>query len=216
MLVQKNCLKNFLSVVSPLCGKSVVKLHRFFVRYLFFFFGVLFCLSVEASAPSVLYLTWIHDPTSTMTIQWHTSDKEVLSQVNYRKEGESAWQESQGLSSLLSKTNILVHTVELDALEADCPYEFQLSPNREIYRFKTLPKDLSHPVKFVIGGDAYFYLKSFQRMNAEIAKCSPAFVVVGGDIAYTNGFRTFFKGKDWEIRRWRKFLKRVEEAARDS
>ena len=70
-----------------------------------------------------------------------------------------------------------------------------------------LPKDLSQPVRFVVGGDAYFYLSVLRKMNQQVAACDPDFVVVGGDIAYTNGRRAIFKGKGWEIKRWRTFLK---------
>ncbi len=48
-------------------------------------------------------------------------------------------------------------------------------------------------------------------MNAQIAAKDPDFVVVGGDIAYTNGTRAVFKGKEWEIKRWRTFLKEWKE-----
>ena len=34
-----------------------------------------------AKAPSILYLTWMHDPTTTMTVQWHSADRDPLSQV---------------------------------------------------------------------------------------------------------------------------------------
>ncbi len=50
-----------------------------------------------AKSPSVLYLTWIHDPCTTMTVQWHTSSDETMSQVEYRKTGESEWQTQDGI-----------------------------------------------------------------------------------------------------------------------
>src|ERR1700679_687065 len=40
-------------------------------------------------APSVLYLTWMHDPTTTMTVQWQSKGEDPLSEVFYRKMGES-------------------------------------------------------------------------------------------------------------------------------
>jgi acid phosphatase type 7 len=162
---------------------------------------------VAENAPSILYLTWMHDPTTTMTIHWHTTDEDRTSQVNYRKKGESQWKFKKGIYSTLPKTNSLVHTVELDELAPGEEYQFLLVGKRGIYQFCTLPKTLSRPVRFVVGGDAYFYLSVLRKMNERIASKDPDFVVVGGDIAYTNGRRAMFKGKGWEIKRWRTFLK---------
>lgn len=162
---------------------------------------------LEAASPSVLYLTWLHDPTTTMTIHWHTTDHTPQTVVYYRQQEKKKWLEAKGISSLVPKTNLLVHTVELDGLNPDSKYEFRVEKKGETYRFKTLPSSLSHPVRFVIGGDAYHQLDRFGKMNCQIAKYSPDFVVIGGDIAYTNGMRLFFKSRSWEVRRWRKFFK---------
>ena len=163
--------------------------------------------AAKVGAPSVLYLTWMDDPATTMTIHWHTSDKDRVSQVAYRKKGESEWLFKEGISALLNRTNLLIHTVELDELEPGGEYQFRLVGKKGKYRFQTLPKQLSRPVNFVVGGDAYFYLSVLRKMNGLIASCDPDFVVVGGDIAYTNGRRAIFKGRGWEIKRWRTFLK---------
>ncbi len=161
----------------------------------------------KAQSPSVLYLTWMHDPSTTMTVQWQTTDKDRISQVFYRKMGEKEWQLREGIHAELPKTNVLVHTVELDELEPGGEYQFRLFGKKGTFRFRTLPDVLTRPVKFVIGGDAYFYLSTLRRMNQQIAARDPDFVVVGGDIAYTNGRRAVFKGKGWEVKRWRTFFK---------
>jgi len=170
------------------------------------------CLSLSLSralekAPSVLYLTWMHDPTTTMTVHWHTTNKDRTSQVAYRKKGEGQWQFKEGIYGALPKTNLVVHTVELDELEPGGEYQFRIFGKRGVYSFKTLSNTLSRPVRFVVGGDAYFYLSVLRTMNDQIASKDPDFVVVGGDIAYTNGRRAIFKGKGWEIKRWRTFFK---------
>jgi len=161
----------------------------------------------KENAPSVLYLTWMHDPTTTMTIHWHTINKDPISQVVYRKKGETEWQLKGGIYALVPKTNLSIHTVELDELDPGEEYQFRLFGKKGTYRFRTLPKTLEKPVRFVVGGDAYFYFSVLRKMNAQIASKDPDFVVVGGDIAYTNGRRAVFKGKGWEIKRWRTFLR---------
>lgn len=162
---------------------------------------------IVAETPSVLYLTWMRDPTTTMTVQWHTTERDPLSQVYYRRVGESGWQSQEGIYSRLPKTDFLVHTVELESLEPDNQYQFRIAGKEGIYRFRTLPARLTRPVTFVVGGDAYFYLSTLRKMNAQIAARDPDFVVVGGDIAYTHGRRALFMGKGWEINRWRTFFK---------
>ncbi len=157
-------------------------------------------------APSVLYLTWIHDPTTTMTVQWHTS-RPSPTKVFYKKADGGAWELKEGSYGRISRTDLFVHTVELDALEPNTEYVFCLKGGQREFRFRTLPSFLSRPVRFVVGGDAYRYLGLFRKMNAQIASCDPDFVVVGGDIAYTNGASSFLHTKGWQLRRWRTFLK---------
>jgi hypothetical protein len=180
------------------------------IRVLFCIFVSFLCCqgSAEAKGPSVLYLTWMHDPTSTMTIQWHTVSSDPHSEVFYRKtNGETEWKSKEGTYAPLPKTDLYIHTVELDELASGEEYTFRLKGKKEVYRFRTLSSNLSQPLRFVVGGDAYFYFSVLSRMNERIAACNPDFVVVGGDIAYTNGRRAIFKGKGWELNRWRTFLK---------
>lgn len=158
------------------------------------------------ASPSVLYLTWMHDPTTTMTVQWHTSKEDQASVISYKENGE--WKEEKGSFGTLYGSDVVVHTVELSGLEPGGEYEFRIpSKGNEIYRFRTLPANLDTPLRFVVGGDAYFYLSRFQKMNRQIAALNPDFVVVGGDIAYTVNSRALFKGKGWELNRWRRFFK---------
>lgn len=183
---------------------------------IFYWLGVLVYVfrsfSLEAQSPSVLYLTWMHDPTTTMTVQWHSDDPAEASAVSYHKRGETGWSEQTGGYAPLPSSRILVHTVELDGLEPDTLYEFRLGERgSQSYSFRTLPASLTRPVKFVIGGDAYFYLSTFRKMNAQIAAQDPDFVIVGGDIAYTQNSRAVFKGKGWELSRWRRFFKEWKE-----
>jgi hypothetical protein len=163
----------------------------------------------QGDAADVLYLTWIHDPTTTMTVQWHTLGKgKEASEVLYRQAaGGGSWLRAGGLSAVIPKTNVVVHTVELDGLEPGARYEFKMGEKGGVYAFQTLPEKLEKPLRFVMGGDAYFYKARFEKMNAQIAAQDPDFVVVGGDIAYTNNSRAVFKGREWELKRWRTFLR---------
>lgn len=177
----------------------------------FLFFITLFTGALCAKEPSALYLTWLRDPLHTMTIQWHTPKGEEESVIFYQKEGDSEWKELSGGAKELSGSDLLVHTTELTDLEPGTTYQFSLGEEPEIYRFRTLPERLTRPLRFAVGGDAYFYLALFRKMNRQIAKMDPDFVVVGGDIAYTEGHSTLFNGDAWRIRRWQTFFKEWKE-----
>lgn len=155
----------------------------------------------------VLYLTWIHDPTTTMTVQWHTLEGDTAEVLYRRVSSGESWSRVGGLSAVIPKTQVRVHTVEIDGLEPDVRYEFKLEEQGEVYAFQTLPAHLDRSLRFVVGGDAYCSESRFKNMSAHIALQDPDFVVIGGDLAYTNHSRAIFKGKEWELKRWRAFLK---------
>lgn len=189
-----------------------------FLKYLIPLFII--CLSVvffktyeHAQVPSALYLTWLHDPTHTMTVQWHNEDGENT-QVYYQKEGKTTWLAKSGATNKLNQGTFLwgtlfVHSVELTDLEPDTVYVFRLGLHDKLYRFRTMPDDTSgRPVHFVVGGDVYQDdIFRFKKMNDQVAKLDPDFVVIGGDIAYTRGHNAFLKGRYFEIKRWQTFFK---------
>ncbi len=187
------------------------------IRIALFFFFFMFSWKTHASSPSILYLTWTHDPATTMTIQWHSDKEEPQTLVLFRRLDEKQWQSKEGEGNPLHSTDFIVHTVELDQLKPGTDYEFKFPNKRGSYKFRTMPEKLDRPIRFVIGGDAYFHLNLFRKMCAQIAAQDPDFVVVGGDIAYTNGRRSIFQTKNWEINRWRKFLRewKLQMASKD-
>lgn len=182
---------------------------RFFLSLVFVIFTV---GGHAAENPAVLYLTWTGDPATSMTIQWHTSQKRKDSVIFYQKEGLEGWSQQEGGVVKPGRFEVLIHTVQLQGLEADTVYQFKIGPNSRVYKFRTMPNTLNRPVKFAVAGDAYFYLYLLRRMNQQIAKTDPDFVIVGGDIAYTEGNKSPFKGPSWEIKRWGTFLKEWTKA----
>ncbi len=187
------------------------------LRIALFFLSLVFSLTAYASSPSILYLTWTHDPATTMTIQWHSNKEELQTVVLFHCLGETQWHSKEGMFNSLHSTNYIVHTVELDQLKPGTDYEFKFPNKTGSYQFRTMPEELDRPIRFAIGGDAYFYLNTFRKMCAQIAAQDPDFVVVGGDIAYTNGRRSVFQTKNWEINRWRAFLRewKLQMVAKD-
>jgi acid phosphatase type 7 len=162
---------------------------------------------LKGEKPSTVYLTWVQDPTTTMVIRWHSLKKQRISEVYYQEKDQDQWQCEKGSYQRLSQSDLLVHSVEITGLQPDTEYVFKIGKSHTLYRFKTCPTKLDRPLRFAVGGDGYFYLRLFRKMNKEIAKTDPDFVIFGGDLAYTNGSKGVFKGRNWEIERWGAFLK---------
>lgn len=154
---------------------------------------------------SALYLSWYGDPTTTMTIQWHTAlpyhDEPIIDDLSL--ETSDGWIPFTGSHEVIPAGYLVVHTVSLSDLTPDTLYRFQIGA--ETHTFRTMPSTLDHPVRFVVGGDAYMSERRFRRMNQTIASLDPDFVVIGGDIAYTvhNGFLLF---RSSPLRRWATFF----------
>src|SRR5690242_19233303 len=117
-----------------------------------------FSLSAEISA---LYLSWYGDPTSTMTIQWHTPAEEIGDAISL-KNLDDEWQSIDGEHKEMD--GILIHKVSLDNLDPDMEYSFRVGTDPKIYSFRTAPSSLDEPLRFVVGGDVYGNTKLFRRM----------------------------------------------------
>ena len=171
-------------------------------------FPFIFCMSLVAFVgsiraddnspfdPPTLYLQWQRDPTTTMTIHWHTVG-DAKSELFYRSLATTNWLPASGATKPLVGTERTVRIVELTGLQPAAYYEFCFQPGARVFKFRTMPKDLSQPVRFITGGDVYHDLKWLNPMNALAARLDPAFIVFGGDLAYSHG------GTDEEkITRW--------------
>lgn len=163
------------------------------------FTALSFSLFAEISA---LYLTWFSDPTTTMTIQWHTPDDEPNDTVYVEKE-DGKWHPIEG--SHQSLNYLYIHVAHLAALHPDTEYRFRIGDDSPIYKFRTAPAHLDHPLRFVVGGDVFQSIKLFRRMNQTVVKQNPLFAVIGGDIAYATSWNPF-RLRSSAFNRWISFL----------
>lgn len=159
------------------------------------------------SLPIALYLTWQRDPVTTMTVHWHTDWKAGFadSVLEYRSAGNGSgavWERTNGQARQMPFTDRMVHTAELTGLTGDTVYEFRFGrlTTREsdgallfnayetTHKFRTLPANLSRPVRFVSGGDIYGGSTTdlMANMCRAAARQDPDFALLGGDIAYVN------------------------------
>jgi hypothetical protein len=141
----------------------------------------------EPTQPAGLLLTWQHDPTSTITIDWHTVPGDRADPVvQFRPAGAGEWRRAEAQAHPFPYSDRTVHRVELTGLEPASLYEFKVGEFTRIYSVRTMPRELRRPLRFAAGGDTS-YGEVFQRMNRVAMRYDPDFIVWGGDLAYANG-----------------------------
>lgn len=184
------------------------------LKYLFLFLVVChFSIYAKFTDPSVVYLTWEHSPQTTMTIQWITSVKEPSEPfVEYIESGHRSVKTVKASRySFPDESPYFLFRAELKNLTPNTEYAFKIVPGTELYKFKTLPETLDSPLKFVVGGDIYRNsLDYVMEMNKAAALTSPAFAIVGGDLAYTVSkidgfFQNIFFQESFD--RWHQWLR---------
>ncbi|CAN5910684.1 metallophosphoesterase family protein [soil metagenome] len=158
---------------------------------LFFFFSYSAGAQVSDQnlfEPVGLLLTWERDPTSTMVIDFHTSaGSDRRSRIEYRPLGTSRWKRSTGQSHPFPHAERTIHRVRLRSLRPGTTYEFRMGKDSRTYRFRTMPKDGSTPVRFITGGDTMHDQAHLSKTNRAAMRHNPDFLVWGGDFAYANG-----------------------------
>lgn len=163
----------------------------------------LLCFSLFGKEPEALYLTWEGDPQTTMDIFWLVRDHSFQA-IEYQKVGEEGWVPVKGVSEKLDPASIWAYRVHLADLQPDTSYHFRFGEKEPVHLFKTLS---AGNAKVVIGGDAFLKEKLFVKMNRTVAAMGPDFVIMGGDIAYTEGLRHALKSRDWQPDHWVEFFR---------
>ncbi|MBM3838405.1 MAG: metallophosphoesterase family protein [Verrucomicrobia bacterium] len=164
--------------------------------------------------PPALYLTWQREPSTTMTVHWHSDWTDGFRDpaLQYREAKSRKWNLAVGAWHPMPFTNRIVHTVELTGLKPSTEYRFRLGklmargalgfrfePDSPTNKFRTMPATGDQPVRFAVGGDVYGDRERYEVMCRQVAELDPHFAIVGGDIAYENG-------NPANARRWFDFL----------
>ena len=134
-----------------------------------------------------LFLTWNHDPTTTMTIQWIGADvpAETLP-LHYIASNGTVWLTAQTISKPYTGTDLKVFRAELSGLTPGTDYLFRVGRNSPMYKFHTMPAKATDTITFVSGGDSGVNPHAINT-NILAAKQDPYFALIGGDLAYDNG-----------------------------
>jgi acid phosphatase type 7 len=138
--------------------------------------------------PTALFLTWQHDPTTTMTVQWvGENEQDGLSRpIWYAKDHSEEWRRVPSQSRRFPLMDNWIFRTELTGLEPDTDYRFRVGLDSAERRFRTMPAKATNTIHFVSGGDSGIGLHAINN-NHVAASQSPQFVVIGGDLAYENG-----------------------------
>lgn len=166
----------------------------------------LIALAVHA-APRHVYLTWQGDTSRTITVNYQTFEPTEASTVYFDTKPKNGrpdeyQHEATGTSHQIPglPDGRKIHWVELGGLTPGKTYYFIAGDSRNGFtaehKFCTIPSG-SQKLRFVIGGDMGVS-STVAVLLQHAAKLSPAFGIVGGDIAYAGDMLTnYLKWDAW-------------------
>jgi hypothetical protein len=147
----------------------------------------LFAVAIAQTEPAGIFLTWQQDPTTTISIDWHTLPADQGDNLlKYRKKEDKNWIALQASQSPFPHSDRSIHRVEITGLDPDSNYEFRVGEFQRIYSFRTLPTTNKRAIRFAAGGDTS-HGEMFGKMNRAVMPYDLDFIVWGGDLAYANG-----------------------------
>ena len=137
-------------------------------------------------APAAIFVTWNGDPTTSVSVDWHLAPGADVRSVEVRGPGVRRWRSYQGSAVAFPFSTRTARRARVDGLRPGSDYELRVGGSR-IYKSRTMPARLTRPVRFAAGGDTQAGLAQFGPMNRIAAGQDVDFVLLGGDLAYSNG-----------------------------
>ncbi len=162
-----------------------------------FIFSILFIsFSLVGVEPEAIYLTWENSPESSMVVTW-IQNHSGFTPFKVRREGEEGWKElSVPAVAIKDVSSMYMYRVKLDDLASDSRFEFLIGSEPKSYYFMTMPKELTRPIRFAVGGDIYDdKIEYVEEINRIISWHDPDFALLGGDIAYSASRVSFLNGE---------------------
>ena len=147
-----------------------------------------------------VYLTWGSDPATTMTVNWVDLYPSAGGKCYFRplagaSQTPMPWVALAARDRTIDPSSMKRRTVDIAGLSPDTVYELVIGRGdrepavdlKTAFRFRTMPAQLTRPVRFVAGGDMMHSRALLDPMNRQAASLDPDFVIFGGDLAYEDG-----------------------------
>ncbi|HEY9228475.1 MAG TPA: metallophosphoesterase family protein [Gemmatimonadaceae bacterium] len=136
--------------------------------------------------PAAIFVTWDGDPTTVVSVDWHLSAGSDVESVEVRGPGLARWTPHRGSQFRFPHSTRTVRRARITGLRPGETYELRIGASR-VYRYRTMPARLTRPVRFAAGGDTQAEDARFGATNRMVAARDVDFVLLGGDLAYSNG-----------------------------
>lgn len=173
--------------------------------------GLLMSAFLSQAAPRHVYLTWQHDTSTTITVNYQTMADAADSAVFYdpRPHGQNVGDYRFRAIGTHHKIPELedgrtIHWVELTNLSPGETYYFIAGDSRNGFtterKFQTIPNG-HQKLRFAAGGDMGFG-EALPILLRQAARREPNFGVVGGDLAYANDRMTNYNRWDIWLDAW--------------
>jgi|GEM_PF-231628 len=133
-----------------------------------------------------VFLTWQDDPTTTVTVQWLSSKLASQAAVEFARQGTDEWKPMRATNTPFPYSNLYRYRAHLTGLSPDTTYQLRFAGGTTIGLCRTMPAKLTEPLTFVNGGDLGDSDMTI-KVCKQVAKRSPRFALIGGDIAYADG-----------------------------
>jgi hypothetical protein len=166
---------------------------------------VLVPTTVKGGAPSndtnqQVRLSWVDDPSTTMTIRWRNTDPNAAPSARFRALGAAEWTNATGSAVSLASGAGSDFQVEATGLAPGATYEYQLLAAGDVWseprQFTTAPPPGGEfSVAFVadtgVSGRLDGLTAGTDQVLAAIDAIDPLFVLGGGDYAYADNDSRF-------------------------
>ncbi|MBC8086179.1 MAG: metallophosphoesterase family protein [Phycisphaerae bacterium] len=140
----------------------------------------------RAAMPAAIFVTWDGSPTTTVSVDWHLMAGTNIEALEMRGPGMKVWKSYSGRQFGFPHSTRMVRRAKIAGLKPGTTYELRIGASR-VYSYRTMPANLSRPVRFATGGDTQASDAQFGSVNRAVALRNVDFVLLGGDLAYSNG-----------------------------
>jgi acid phosphatase type 7 len=143
-------------------------------------------IAAPATIPAAIFLTWDGNPTTTVSVDWHLMAGTDVESVEIRGPGMKTWKNHTGQQFRFPHSTRMVRRARITGLIPGSTYELRIGGSR-VYSYRTMPANLVRPIRFATGGDTQASDAQFGSINRAVATRNIDFVLLGGDLAYSNG-----------------------------